>query len=203
MSKKIVITGGIGSGKSSVAKMLAQRGYCVWDADVFSREVLFQAEIQSRIKTIFGDTVFIKDGILNREYIRNQIFSNSELKKSFEGIMHPAMFEHFHSKYNIMLKIAPTSWVFYEASLILELKRKSEFDFCIVVYADENIKIERLSSKRNLSREDCIKVIQSQMPDNEKIKYADYLINNSGSEEELKVSVNKLILHLNEKFSSS
>lgn len=202
MSKKIAITGGIGSGKSSLAKILAQRGYCVWDADIFSREVLFLPEVQSRIKTIFGDSAFISDGNLNREMIRNIIFENPKLKKDLEKILHPAMFDLFNSKMSIMNKVSPSSWIFYEASLILELGRKSFFDFCIVVIADENIKIKRLNEKRNISEEISKKIISSQMPDSEKITHADYVIDNSLSIQDLEESTNKLLNYLTHNFKS-
>lgn len=202
MSRKIAITGGIGSGKSSLANILAHKGYCVWDADLFSREVLFFPEVQSRIKTIFGDSIFISNGILDRELVRNQIFTNPKLKKAFENILHPAMFEHFNSKFTMMNTIAPTAWIFYEASLILELNRKSYFDFCVVVVADESMKIDRLSGKRNLSQSDSKKIMSTQMLDSEKITHADYVIDNSTSLQNLEEAANKLILYLQEKFSS-
>jgi dephospho-CoA kinase len=202
MTKKIAITGGIGSGKSSLAKILTQKGYCVWDADIFSREVLYFPEVQSRVKTIFGDSVFISDGVLNRELVRKQIFSNPKLKKSLESILHPAMFEHFNSKFTIMNEIAPSAWIFYEASLVLELGRKSYFDFCVVVVADENIKMGRLSEKRNLSQSESRKIMSTQMSDSEKITHADYVIDNSSSLKNLEEYSNKLIAYLQEKFSS-
>ena len=202
MSKKIAITGGIGSGKSSLAKILAQSGYCVWDADIFSREVLYFPEVQSRVKTIFGDSIFISDGVLDRELVRKQIFTNQKLKKALENILHPAMFEHFNSKFAVMNKIAPSAWIFYEASLVLELGRKSYFDFCVVVVADENIKMQRLSENRNLSQSDLKKIMLTQMSDSEKITHADYVIDNSNSLQNLEESANKLILYLREKFSS-
>ncbi|MGY3803172.1 dephospho-CoA kinase [Pigmentibacter ruber] len=193
MAKKIVITGGIGSGKSLLSKMLAKRGYCVWDADIISREVLFYPAVQARIKSIFGEEVFVSNGILNREFVRNLIFSDPKLKKLFEKIMHPAMNEHFNLKFQSINKLAPTAWVFYEASLILELNRKADFDFCIVVTAQEDIKLSRLKENRNLDEVAAKKIMASQMPDNEKISYADYVIDNSSSIENLEKNVEKLI----------
>ena len=128
--------------------------------------------------------------------------TNHKLKKSFEQIMHPAMFEHFDNKYEVMKKTASTAWLFYEASLILELERKSFFDFCVVVVADEKVKITRLNEKRNISESDSRKIMQTQMPDNEKITHADYVIDNSTTLENLEESANKLLLYLREKFSS-
>jgi dephospho-CoA kinase len=201
MCKKIAITGGIGSGKSTLSKILAKKGYCVWDADLFSREVLFFPEVQARIKTIFGDSVFINAGVLNRDYIRNQVFSKPKLKKSLESILHPAILELYNSRLEVLNKIAPSAWVFYEASLILELKRQSSFDFCIVVVADESVKLKRLEEKRKISVSEAKKIIHTQMPDSEKITHADFVIDNSKSFQNLEKQTHKLILHLTKRFS--
>lgn len=202
MIKKIVITGGIGSGKSLLSKLIASRGYCVWDADVLSREVLFYPAVQNRIKAIFGDSVFLKDGILNRELVRNLIFNDPKLKKALEKIIHPAMFEHFHTKLEILNSVAPSVWVFYEASLILELNRKSEFDFCVVVTANEEVKLKRLAENRKLDSLAAKKIMDSQMPDSEKISHADFVIDNSTSVENLQASLQELLILLSNKFSA-
>lgn len=202
MAKKIVITGGIGSGKSLLSKMLTKRGYCVWDADIISREVLFYPLVQARIKSVFGEEVFLSDGILNREFVRKLIFSDPKLKQSFEKIMHPSMHDHFNFKFQSLNKLAPTAWIFYEASLILELNRKAEFDYCIVVTAQEEIRLKRLKENRNLDDNDAKKIMASQMSDTEKISYADYVIDNSSSIENLEKSVEKLINLLSLKLSA-
>ncbi|BBH51679.1 dephospho-CoA kinase [Fluviispira sanaruensis] len=201
MHKLIAITGGIGSGKSTLAKKLALRGYCVWDADLFSREVLFFPQVQARIKTIFGDSVFIENGILDRELIRKQIFSSPKLKKSLEGILHPAIAELLKAKLTALKENAPSAWAFYEASLILELGRKANFDACVVVIAKENIKLKRLKLNRKLSETDARKIMQTQMPDDEKIKFADFVIDNSKDESDLEKLIDNLLIFLREKFS--
>ncbi|KAB8030845.1 dephospho-CoA kinase [Fluviispira multicolorata] len=201
MHKLIAITGGIGSGKSTLAKSLAQRGYCVWDADIFSRDVLFFPQIQARIKSVFGDSVFLENGILDREFIRNQIFSSPKLKESLEGILHPAIAELLKSKVNAMKECAPSAWVFYEASLILELGRKSSFDACIVVIAEEKIKLNRLSLNRKLSEADALKIMNTQMPDAEKVKFADFVVDNSLTQDKLEKAIDQLINFLRAKIS--
>ena len=133
--RTILITGGIGSGKSSVSKILANLGYCGFDADIFAREVLFYPEVESRIKSVFGSHVFLEKGILNRALVRKMIYDEPLLKKKLESILHPAIEEELKIKSQIVSQFAPNAWIFYEASLILEIGKKSNFDACIVVTA--------------------------------------------------------------------
>lgn len=196
--KKIALTGSMGSGKSSVSKILSQYGYCVWDADDFSRQVLFIPSVENQIKALFDDSIFLEKGKLDRPLVRKQIFSDPSLKKKFEDILHPAIANHFHGKANALNAIAPTAWIFYEASLILEKNKKSEFDACVVVTVNETVRLERILKNRNLSKEEVQKMMAAQMPDCEKIKQADYIIDNSKNLESLEAEVKKMIqfLHL-------
>jgi dephospho-CoA kinase len=203
MQRKIVITGGIGSGKSTVAKILIQKGYCVWDADAFSREALLIEEVEKKIKKLFGDNIFFNKGKLNRDLLRKKIFSSQKARKSLEEIIHPYIFKIYQSKVKMMADIAPTAWIFYEAALILELGRKHFFDACILVTADHDTKIERLYKNRNLLPTESKKIINSQMSDDKKISYSNYIIENSGPQENLEQSVNQILDHLREKFSLS
>ncbi|MES2614865.1 MAG: dephospho-CoA kinase [Bdellovibrionota bacterium] len=201
MVKLIAITGGIGSGKSTVSKILTSLGYCVFDADVFAREVLFYSEIESRIKSIFGSHVFIETGVLNRALIRKMIYEAPHLKKQLESILHPAIAEELKIKSQCLNKIASNAWVFYEASIILENGRKNHFDACVVVTAKQELKIKRLTHSRSLSEEDIHKIISTQMPDEEKITLADYVIENSGDFKNLEQNTFSLIKFLHAKFT--
>lgn len=202
MHKVIALTGGIGTGKSAVAGELANRGFCVWDADVFAREVLFFPEVEARIKAVFGQSVFLHRGVLDRKIIRDIIFSNPTAKKKLEGVLHPAIFELFQSRVSQFKMLAPNAWIFYEASLILELKRQSQFDACVVVVAQEDVKLKRLKDKRNMAKEDALKIMATQLSDEQKIKHAHFVLDNSFSFDKLSQSVDSLLLTLREKFSS-
>lgn len=177
--KKIALTGNMGSGKSSVAKILSQYGYCVWDADVFSREVLEIPSVESQVKSLFGNSVFLETGKLDRHQVRKHIFSDHKLKEKFEQVMHPAIAQMFKEKSEKLFSLAPHAWIFYEASLILEKNKKSEFDACVVIFADSEVRKKRVLENRNLPLEEIQKVMDAQMPDAEKIKQSDYTINNS------------------------
>lgn len=203
MAKVIAVTGGIGSGKSTVSKILTNLGYCVFDADIFAREVLFRPAVEARVKSVFGSHVFLEKGILNRELVRKMVYDNPALRKKLEDILHPAIAEELKIKSQMLSKLANNAWIFYEASLILEIGKKDHFDACVVVTTHHQAKLNRLSQSRNLSEEELNKIIASQMPDSEKIKHADYLIENSGSFTDLESHVYNLIRFLYNKFSPS
>lgn len=177
--KKIALTGNMGSGKSSVAKILSQYGYCVWDADVFSREVLLIHSVEKKIESLFGNKIFLEKGKLDRQEVRNQIFSDHGLKEKFEQVMHPAIAQLFKEKSEKLFSIVPHAWIFYEASLILENNKKSEFDACVVVSANPEVRKKRVLESRNLQSHEIEKIIASQMPETEKIHQADYILDNS------------------------
>lgn len=193
----------MGSGKSSVARMLRQYGYCVWDADDFSRQVLFLPHVASQIKALFGDFVFVKPGHLDRPLVRQKIFADPKQKQDFEDIIHPAIADHFHKQIENLRKIAPDIWIFYEASLIFEKNRHHEFDACVVVTSDADVRKQRLMRDRNLSESLIQSVLQSQWPDDQKIKHADHVIDNSGDLKSLDQQVKKLILDLHAKWFNS
>lgn len=201
--KLIAITGGIGSGKSTVAKILQNLGYCVFDADIFSRDVLHDAEVESKVKSIFGEDVFLEKGVLNRDFVRQKIFEHPEMKKQLESILHPAIAELLNKKSTLLSSVCPDIWIFYEASLILENGKKNHFDACVVVTTKKELKISRLQQSRKLSNEQIHKIMSSQMPDEEKQKHADYSIENSGHFHELEQSVFQLIQFLNQRFKPS
>lgn len=203
MVKSIAITGGIGSGKSTISKMLSNLGYCVFDADIFAREVLFYPEIESRIKSIFGSYVFLEKGQLNRDLIRKMIFDDHSLKKKLESILHPAIEEEFNVKKQILASLSKSVWLFYETSLIIEIGKRKHFDACVVVTAKHESKFNRLNQSRNMSEEQFQKIISTQMTDEEKVKHADFVIENSGHLQDLEQSVLNLLQFLYKKFSPS
>ena len=203
MIKIIAVTGGIGSGKSTVSNLLRNLGYCVYDADVFARQVLFYPEVQLKIENLFGAHVFVNEGILDRNLVRQMIYENPLLKKQLEDILHPAIADELKKKTQNLKDISLTQWVFYEASLIFENGKQKNFDACILVKTDKVTKLDRIKQSRSLKEDDIQKIIDTQMPDDEKAKLADYIIENSSHRKDLENSVFNLIRFLYQKFSPS
>lgn len=202
MIKKISITGGIGSGKSTVLNLLSQLGYCVWDADLFSSEAVTQSSVESQIKSAFGSNAYLSPSVLNRDFVRECIFHNPNLKKTLENIIHPVIEQMFNHRLEIMAQQGVSCWIFYEASLIFEKKRHEFFDVNILVNADDQKRIKRASKAKKLSTDFIQKIMAQQMPTSQKINMSDYVIQNSGTRSELETNVLKLIQFLKRKFKT-
>lgn len=202
MAKKILLTGGIGSGKSAVADIFKKMGHCVYDADLFAREILFFPQIEDKIRKTFGDQAFLAKGVLDRNYLRELIFKETSLKEELESITHPAIQDLFSKKVSLIDgEIGENVWIFYEASLVLEKGNRHYFDACILVTSTLEIKKKRLKEKRKMEEALIMSIMGQQMSDQEKAKYADYVIVNNSDEEDLKKSAFEVIQYLFEKFS--
>lgn len=200
MIKKISITGGMGSGKSTVIQYLSQLGYCVWDADIFSASAIAQPHVEEQIKHIFGDHAYCSPGILNRAFVREQVFQHPDLKNKLEEIIHPVIEHMLSQRLNKMTEQGVSCWIFYEASLIFEKKRHDFFDANILVIADDEKRIKRVRKTKKLPIDLIHKIMAQQMPTAQKLKMADYVIKNSGTHSDLEKNVLKLIQFLKRKF---
>ena len=200
MVKKISITGGIGSGKTTVAKILAELGYFVLDADLITAEIIKKKDVETKIKTIFGEQSYLSSGLLNREWMRLRVFSDSTLKDKLETLLHPMIGQNFKDRVEQLNQQGVSCWVFYEASLIFEKNLHSLFDANVLVTADDKVRISRVIKKQNLSEELVQKIIASQMPATEKLKLSDFVLDNSSTCETLEKEVSKLIQFLRKKF---
>lgn len=196
MVKKIAITGGIGSGKTSVAKILQNLGYCIWDADIFARDVLFLPEVEQKLKNAFGAEIYTAPGQLDRAALRQRVFSQPEQRQILESILHPAIAQLFRTRVEKLEQLCPTMWVFYEAALIVEAKRVDAFDVCVLVTADENVRMKRLQENREISVPEIQKIIKSQMSDEEKKVHAHFIIDNSKDLPHLQQGVENLLDYL-------
>jgi dephospho-CoA kinase len=203
MLRVIALTGGIGSGKSTVSSILRSMGYCVYDADLFARDVLFYPEVQSKVKILFGDQVFGEPGILNRAYVRQQIFQNPALKIELESILHPAIANELKKKVDYFKSANSNQWIFYEAALILEKGNQKNYDACVLIKAEKEVKSIRLKSSRKMLQEDIDKIASSQMSDDEKSPLVDFVIDNSNDISALQNEIMSLIHFLSIKFKPS
>lgn len=177
-SLKIGITGGIGSGKTTVCKIFEKFDIPIYYADVKAKELInSNKNIVSEIKKNFGWETYNEDGNLNRSYLAKVVFNNSDKLKILNSIVHPPLFEDYR-KWVISKKNYP--YTIKEAALMYETESYKSLDKIIVVTAPIDTRIQRVL-KRDLSKkEDVLKRMETQMSDRDKIAKADFVIKNDG-----------------------
>ncbi|GAM08987.1 dephospho-CoA kinase [Geobacter sp. OR-1] len=180
----IGLTGGIASGKSSVAGLLEALGAPVVDADQLSREAVKPGTAAyAAILDLFGPDLISADGSLDRERLGNIVFSDPEARKRLESIVHPAI-KLLAEERLAELRHGEGKVAFYMAPLLIEAGAVDRVDEVWVVYLDAETQLKRLMQRDRLSREDALRRIESQMPMVVKKSYAKVVIDNSGPWEE-------------------
>ena len=174
--KKIGITGGIGSGKTTVCEIFKLLGVPVFHADVEAKTLQNNNEhIRDALIQHFGQHIYSNDGLLDRKKLAALIFNDAKALENVNSIIHPAVRHSF-------LKWADNhqnaSYVLYEAAILFESGYASDFDLNILVLASEKVRIERVIRRDHLSEEHVKQRINNQMTDAQKVKMADYIIEN-------------------------
>ena len=188
----IGLTGGIASGKSTVAELIAAHGIPVIDADQLSRDaVLPGSKALSRIADAFGKQVLNDDGILDRKALADIIFADPEARTKLEEILHPAIKELAESRLSELREKGEPA-VLYVAPLLIEAGAVDRVDEIWVVYVDSSTQLERLQKRDGICREDAKKRLSSQMPMEEKRKLGRIVIDNHGTLEELQKKIDEL-----------
>ncbi len=180
--KKIAITGGIGSGKSTVKKQLSMLGYLTTDADALNRIALTDPQIIKTLTKQFGPSVVSPTGEIHRPNLSKMIFADPVKRRQLESIMHPAISAQFKNMATKVADLCPTAWFFYEASLIFEAGRQSDFDAVILVTCNDEVKKQRLKDSRGMTDNQINAVMASQMSDDDKHTKSTLVIDNSFDE---------------------
>jgi dephospho-CoA kinase len=177
------LTGGIACGKSTVAQLLFQRGVPLIDADVLAREIVEPGQPAfNDIVAAFGD-VLTPEGQLDRKRLGVVVFADIEKRKALEAMTHPRIFQRFTEKTQAFeQKKEPV--VVYDAALLFERKLADLMNLVIVVTVPPEVQLLRLKTRDALSDEEALRRITAQMPIEEKVKQADFVIDNSGSREQ-------------------
>lgn len=179
MTLKIGLTGGIGAGKSTVAKIFQSLGAPVFFADAVAKEIIREDEwVRQQIINVFGSEAY-QGREYNSAFIAGQVFANKELLKQLNKIVHPKVHESFNNWYQQNLHAI---YVIEEAALLIESGGKAFFDHIVVVVAPLNIRIERLMSRDLITEEQISKRINSQLKEEEMILHADSVITNGESD---------------------
>jgi len=189
---KVAVTGGAGSGKTSVCNRLKELGVKVISADEMAREAVAPgSEALTKIVRYFGDTVLLSDGTLNRKTLRRMIIDDGEARFALERFLHHEIIELIH-KNVVSAEKEGCRMVVIEVPLLFELDMKERFDWVVVVIADKEVRVKRLMERDQTSRDAAEDLINVQMPDEDKIGRADYVVRNEDSPEKLVDSVDVL-----------
>ena len=175
MTKIIGLTGGIGSGKSTVAHYIASKGIPVYIADAAAKEIMEQQGVIAQIKQVFHQNVITSDGKLDRKVIGQLVFTSPELLKKLNAIVHPLVKTHF---IDWLQQHKTASFVIKEVAILFESGGNKECDKVILVTAPEAIRIQRTMLRDNTSQEAILNRIQNQLSDAEKIQKSDFVISN-------------------------
>ncbi|MDI6811462.1 MAG: dephospho-CoA kinase [archaeon] len=181
------ITGGVASGKSLVLHQFMKLGAYAIDCDVLSREVVIPcSKAWWEIVRFFGNGIVKKDLEIDRRKLRDIVFSDSEKLTVLEKIIHPEVKRKCIERLEAMKKIElePNALVVIDVPLLVETGIQGEFDKIIVVYASEETQLKRVMERDGITREEAKKLIELQMPLGEKLRFADFVINNEGTREE-------------------
>lgn len=193
----IGITGGIATGKSTLTKLLKDRGYKVIDADKIAREVVEKDKpAYKAIVEEFGHEILRPDGDLDRKALGAIVFKDKDRLEKLNSIIHSHIF--YQIKYLTDKLSARADTVFLDIPLLFEVKDKLEdsglvFDAVWLVYAQRPIQIERIIKRDKLSREDAVSRIDAQMDIEKKKLLASEILHNSGTKEELEEQLEKLL----------
>ncbi|NMW21116.1 MAG: dephospho-CoA kinase [Chlorobiaceae bacterium] len=194
------VTGGLGSGKSTVCRFLSELGCTLFEADKVAKELqLNDYEVIEGIKRLFGPEVYVIDNagqmLLDRKKIAAAVFSSSEKLEALNKLIHPKVFREFKKAVDVAA-INGTKLLVKEAAILFESGRSEELDVVVVVVADMEQRIARAEEKGMGSRKEIMQRIDRQWPQAKLIEKADYLLVNKGSLKTLKQDTESLYYKL-------
>lgn len=185
---KVGLTGGIGVGKTVCADIFSLLGVPIYNSDIEAKLIMVHDDtVKSAIKDIFGPKSYNDEGSLNRGHLASLIFSDKLLLAKMNGIVHPAVREHFRKWCE---EKQDHKYIIQESALIFETGSYKSFDKVILVHADEEVRIQRVITRDNASREEVVARIKKQLPQEEKLEFADYVIINDSTRPLIKQIMN-------------
>ena len=186
------LTGGIGSGKSTVSKIFLSIGIKVFDADLIAKDILETEQVKEEIKEKLGkEFINLKSNSVDKELLKKEVFNNSKKLNILNGIVHPRVVDIYKKKY-LEFK-DKKEIVIFDVPLLFEVNLERYCDKVIVVDIDLKVQIERIKNRDNIDVTLINKIIAAQMSREERNMKADILIENNGSLEELKQKIEKII----------
>ncbi|PKL80531.1 MAG: dephospho-CoA kinase [Ignavibacteriae bacterium HGW-Ignavibacteriae-4] len=189
----IGITGGIGSGKSTIAKWVREKGYSVLSSDdIAKQEMSSNEELKNKLIAEFGNSIYLDSGELNKSFLSDLIFdTNHSQVKKINQIVHPYAIESIMNQLEELAN-SGSKRIFVESALMYESGMAEGYDYVITVHTDEEKVIERVQERSSLSEEKIRTIMKSQLNPIEKKKLADFVIDNNGTVDDLRVSFDTL-----------
>ncbi|REC77118.1 dephospho-CoA kinase [Chryseobacterium elymi] len=192
-TKVIGLTGGIGSGKTTVAHFIEDFGFPVYYSDDRAKAIVNESEdLKVKIKDLLGDEAYDANGLYDRKIVAEKVFSNKELLHELNEIIHPAVRIDFEE----WLKKQTKYLVFKETALLFELKLNRQCYKSLLVTAEDNIRAKRVMDRDGKTYREVESVMEKQMPEKDKIKLADYIIHNNTNLEDLKEQTEQIIFSI-------
>jgi dephospho-CoA kinase len=190
------ITGGIGSGKSTFCEILTQNNFPVIHSDNMAKEIMATDDaVKKRIIETLGTQSYFSDGKINTHYLRDIVFNDFEKLQILNSIVHPAVIKKTKEKIEDLKK--NNRIIFVESALIYEANFDELFDFIILIYSEQRERLRRVKQRSNLTDEEILKIMQTQIPDEEKRKYADIIVENNDNIDDLKNRAKFILTILN------
>ena len=181
---RIGLTGGVGCGKSTVSRYLAQHGIPIIDGDEISREAVMPGSpVMREIERLFGSEMLTEDGNLNREKMAELVFSDEGKRQTLNGLIHPFVWKKTEEA-TLAAQETGHRFVVLDMPLLLEIGWNLRVESVWVVTVPQEVQIRRVQKRDGVTREQAMARIRKQMPTVSKIGYADIVIDNSGTEEE-------------------
>ena len=194
--KLIGLTGGIGSGKTTVAKIIEDNGFSVYNSDIRAKELVNESEyLKNEIISFLGEKAYNENGIYDTKYVSKKVFADLELLEKLNKTIHPAVkqdFEYWKS-------LQKGKIIFKETALLFELEIDKQCDKSLLVTADDNVRIKRVMDRDSKNYREVETILEKQMPEKDKIRKADFIIFNNSNLEDLKSETEKVLQKILEK----
>ena len=180
------LTGGIGSGKSTVSKFLNELGCIVYNSDDRAKWLMSNNyELKKEILQLFGSQSFVNNK-LNRKFLSEIVFKDNNLLKKLNNLVHPFVAKDYQ---NFILNNSDSKLIVKEAAILIESGAYKEMDLILLIISDQELRVDRVLKRDKSNSKGVIQRISKQMKDTDKKQYADYIITNNGSKLDLKENV--------------
>ncbi|MGE5838988.1 MAG: dephospho-CoA kinase [Deltaproteobacteria bacterium] len=178
----VAVTGGIASGKSAVSKMLQELGAPIIDYDVIAREIVEPGKPAWKdIVAFFGDQVLKQDRQIDRKKLSDTVFRDADKRRKLEGFTHPRITEEAARQADAIAAKNPDAIIQVAVPLLIETNIQDQFHKVLLVHVPRETQIERLVKRDGITREAAESILKAQLPIDEKLRYADFVIHNEGT----------------------